>query len=84
MCPFISHLITELINRVYVFKKNTLFIIAIIAAANRIALLTAGNDGKEARVVEVGDTSMNQFHIYFRLVHTLALTCRSIHRNGRL
>lgn len=43
---FIRHLIIKHINRVYVhYKKKTLFI---IAAANRLALMTAGNDGEEA------------------------------------
>lgn len=44
--------------------------------------MTAGNDGEEASRGEVGDTLMNQLHIQFRLAHTLALQCKSIHRTG--
>lgn len=50
-------------------KKTTLFI---IAAASRLAMMTAGNDGEEASKGEVGDTLMNQYRFQFRLAHMQA------------
>lgn len=60
MCPYISHLITKHINRVYAYKKKALFI---KAAVNGLAFMTRGDDGEEANRGKVGDTLINQFHI---------------------
>lgn len=58
MGQFISHLIIENINYVWMLKM-------FIPAATRLWFMTARNDGGEACGAEVGDTLMNQFHIQF-------------------